>query len=885
MKNINNWIAIVCIIASSCFSFMSCSDEVENTQKNNNRTVQLTLSAPANGVISPMTKGVATSIDETIKDLCVLIYDESGNIKESESFYRSSIENDEGLSDIQDDVNGHTYYLHLEDDKLRTVVAVANVGDKRREWENLSDIAGSYGLDNSQLPKCILYAEGVPFSSADKAITAELKRIYAKITVVVDASGVKGATIIPSKVSLKNIPLTGSLAENKIKNNPGDEDYLADGGSIELTEIGGNKWGSHEEGANAFFMYENMQPDGFCLPGDQKSKTPASIGQASTSPSTVKNDKTCSYIELKTKYNSDLENGSVTYRFFLGKDVFKNFEVERNYHYKVTLQLTGEGGIDEASWRVEADIQGKFTPHDAYVGYLVNSESKIYIDGGGYFIRKTWSLSHQNGTNVIDLKSDQLSKDANGYYLAIKSRETNISDRNEHSGTYQISVDGIARYVKVTQVRRILEPIGYYRNHGNNYLDNVVVKEFDETTKEYIPLVSVGPWSAEIIAGGNWFTIIPTRGTEYVGEYGTKVSGNSGAIKFDFQPNGNDNKTTANYGCILVKYHNQMCEHRIFVRQGYEDTDLGDKTYWRATNTVMKYPTMSGALYQGGINKTISPYNPGFNSKDRVDNWTSNYFNISPNNWNNRNSDFTDLCPKGYHVPHIKAYSYIRQQCYDKSQGNLGIQAFIGYVHDDSDERATFEKPYGWEWKNKNASITSSGKYDYECNPAKGTILVKDDGSYTNIFFPFGKGILDHDSKPIKYKKYADYETTINEIGVGRRETDGILNFEELENSGYGATYWSGTNALGTNFNHMLYCRFWSLLKQNIPFYVSDGSDAATGENYWDGFKLYWSSGSGYHPYPEDRGPIGQNRFDAASFVRCVSNKSKQYTEGTDYNN
>lgn len=883
MKNINNWIAIVCIIASSCFSFMSCSDEVENTQKNNNRTVQLTLSAPANGVISPMTKGVATSIDETIKDLCVLIYDESGNIKESESFYRSSTGNSEGLSDIQDSKQGYTYYLHLEDDRSRTVVAVANVGDKRGEWKNLSDIADSYDLENN-LPQCILYAEGVSFSSASKTINAELKRIYAKITVVVDASEVKGATITPSNVYLKNIPLTGSLAKNKIKNNPGDGDYLADGGFIELSNAGNKIWGSHEKDANAFFMYENMQIDGFYFPGDQKSKTPASIGQASTNPSTVKNDKTCSYIELETKYDSQSEKGSVTYRFFLGKNVYENFEVERNYHYKVTLKLTGDGGIDEASWRVEADIEGKFTPHAAYVGYLVNSVSKIYIDGGGNFEGKTWSLLHQSGTNVIDLKSNMLEQDANGYYLAIKSRETNISDRNEHSGTYRITVAGITRDVKVTQVRRILEPIGYYRNHGSDYTDNVVVKEFDETTKEYKPLVSVGPWSAEIIAGSNWFTITPNERTEYVGEHERKVSGNSGAIEFDFQPKGNSANSTK-YGCILVKYHNQMCEHRIFVRQGYEDTDLGDGTFWRATNTVMEYPTMSGALYQGGINKTISPYNPGFYSKEEVDNWTPNYYEILSNNWNNRKSDFTALCPKGYHVPHIKAYSYIRQQCYDKSQGNLGIQAFIGYVHDDSDERATFEKPYGWEWKNKNASITSSDKYDYECNPAKGTILVKDDGSYTNIFFPFGKGILDHDSKPIKYKKYADYETTINEIGVGRRETDGILNFEELENSGYGATYWSGTNALGTNFNHMLYCRFWSLLKQNIPFYVSDGSDAATGENYWDGFKLYWSSGSGYHPYPEDRGPIGQNRFDAASFVRCVSNKSKQYTEGTDYNN
>lgn len=868
MKNINNWIAIVCIIASSCFSFMSCSDEVENAQKNNNRTVQLTLSAPANGVISPMTKGVAQSIDETIKNLCVLIYDASGNIKENESFYRSSDDNDEGLSDIQNSEKGHTYYLNLEDDKERTVVAVANVGDKRGEWTKLSDIAGSYGLDQSNLPQCILYAEGVSFSSASNAITAELKRIYAKITVVVDASGVSDATITPSTVSLKNIPLTGSLAENKIKENPNDKDYLPNGGNIELTKSANDKiWGSHDGDGDAFFMYENMQLDGYCFEDDQKSKTPRSIGQASTNPQTVKNDKTCSYIELETNYDSKSEKGSVTYRFFLGKDVFTNFEVERNYHYKVTLKLTGEGGIDEASWRVEADIEGKFTPHATYVGYLVNSESKIYIDGGGNFENKAWSLSYQSGTNIIDLKSNMLEQDANGYYLAIKSRETNISDRNEHSGTYRISVDGITRDVIVTQVRRILEPIGYYRNHGSNYTDNVVVREFDATKREYIPLESVGPWSAEIIAGNSWFTITPTEGTEYVGNNGTKVSGNSGAIKFDFQPNGRDNNT-ANYGCILVKYHNQMCEHRIFVRQGYEDTDLGDGTYWRAMNTEMDYPTKSGALYQGGTKskKPISPYSPGRYDKGDVENWLEDeqYSRC----WTRSEGDVTGLCPEGYHVPHIKAYSYIRQQCFDKSQGNSGIQAFIGYVHDDSNRSATFETPSGWEWKNQNAFITSLNKYDYECNPAKGTILVKDDDRYTNIFFPFGKGILDHDG-------YAEYETTINEIGVGRRVNEQLF-CDELGKPSYGATYWSGTNSLRSDLdNHMLYCRFWSLLKLNIPFYVSDGSNGDTGKNFEDGFKIYGDN---------ERGPIGEDRFNSASFVRCVRNDSKKYTNSVDYN-
>ena len=885
MKTINNWITIICVIASFGFTLVSCTDEGENTRKNDSRTVQLTLSAPANEVVSPMTKGVATSINETINNICVLIYDKSGNIIADESFYRSTDGgNDEGISDIQNNTAGHTYYLNLADDNTRTIYVVANVGNKIPSWTTTDAINGVYNLENvggQMLPKCILFANGQTFSSADQVVTAELKRIYAKITVVVDASGVKDATITPSSVALKNIPITGSLATNKIKESPSDSEYLSDGGSIELARMDDKKWGSHAEGTTAFFMYENMQPEGYCIEGDQTSKTPKSIGQVSKNPGTVKNDKACSYIELSTKYDASAignGTGTVTYRFFLGNDVFKNFEVERNTHYKVTLNLTGNGGIDEASWRVEADIQGKFTPHDAYVGYLVNSKSRIYIDGGSGLKDNSWTLSHEDGSNVVDLVSNSLKQDENGYYLEVKARETNISDRTEYPGVYIVSTKGIEREVTVTQVRRIMEPIGYYRNHNNNYTDHVIVKEFNLSSRSFEALESVGSWSAEIIKGGNWFTITPTEGTEYAGTNGTKVSGNSGAIKFDFEPNGNDNKYAANYGCILVKYHNEMCEHRIFVRQGYEDTDLGDGTYWRAMNTTMQYPTMSGALYQGGTaaQKEISPYNPGFNIDGKVDNWLGKNEDTDRGKWAEGN-DVGKLCPNGYHVPHIKAYSYIRQQCYRNSQGNYGIQAFIGYVHDDSNQNATFENPLGWKWSNHNATITTNNNYDYECNPAKGTILVKDD-DYTNIFFPYGKGILEHKNK------YADYETTIDEIGVGRRNGKKLY-CDELGNPSYGATYWSGTNSIDKGLgNHMLYCRFWSLLKLNIPFYVSDGSIGDTGENYSGGFVIYkvspiesWDDGK--------RGPIGEDRFGSASFVRCVKNNSKKYTDRSDYNN
>ena len=110
-------------------------------------------------------------------------------------------------------------------------------------------------------------------------------------------------------------------------------------------------------------MYENKQPDGVCLLKDGKYveayKTPASLGNTPIKDvATVEADKTCSYIRVEAEYSEMGASGKIVYRFFLGDDAFTNFAVERNAHYNVTLNLTGKGGVDEASWRVTKDLTG-----------------------------------------------------------------------------------------------------------------------------------------------------------------------------------------------------------------------------------------------------------------------------------------------------------------------------------------------------------------------------------------------------------------------------------------------------------------------------------------------------------------------------------------------
>ena len=111
----------------------------------------------------------------------------------------------------------------------------------------------------------------------------------------------------------------------------------------------------------------------------QGCKRPA--GTANNRNAIDKATQNCSYLQVDANYikvddkgNSQF-SGKVSFRFFLGHDEYKNFDVTRNHYYQVTLSLRGngvtEGGEvgtdkdgntileanpDEVTWRVESDL-------------------------------------------------------------------------------------------------------------------------------------------------------------------------------------------------------------------------------------------------------------------------------------------------------------------------------------------------------------------------------------------------------------------------------------------------------------------------------------------------------------------------------------------------
>lgn len=253
------------------------------------------------------------------------------------------------------------------------------------------------------------------------SLSAELRRTVATITVGIDGSRLAaGVSIVPRRISLHRVPVQCYLG---MANKPYEDETLGieeigeqkgDGGELNWPMVVGDETLSSDQGqapswaASAetyagghyagddesldvsdrtiapLFMFENDHggdafghEDGI---RDPRLKRPAACRMAGEWGNLLedRSTATCSYLEVEALYlrrNTDgttRYGGTVRFRFFLGDDVSRNFDVLRDHYYKVTLQLEGnavtEGGqVDEngdltvdgsqVTWRVESDLR------------------------------------------------------------------------------------------------------------------------------------------------------------------------------------------------------------------------------------------------------------------------------------------------------------------------------------------------------------------------------------------------------------------------------------------------------------------------------------------------------------------------------------------------
>ncbi len=142
---------------------------------------------------------------------------------------------------------------------------------------------------------------------------------------------------------------------------------------------------SHAQKAKAFFFYENLQ--GVSAEGRSKYQDGDGDGKIDN-PDPEENDLNSgwkdgkaygTYVEVIgyyrcTEADEHVNSGPIRYRFMLGKDVEKDFNVERNHHYQLTLKFKGYG--NEADWHIVYEHERNIEVQSPmYISYLFNKKS------------------------------------------------------------------------------------------------------------------------------------------------------------------------------------------------------------------------------------------------------------------------------------------------------------------------------------------------------------------------------------------------------------------------------------------------------------------------------------------------------------------------------
>lgn len=160
-----------------------------------------------------------------------------------------------------------------------------------------------------------------------------------------------------------------------------------------------NKIG-HEADHKTLFFYENMQGDGELKHQDTgKNDTSNDRGDVLDSTPDGKVDSPAStdsdnphykdakpagtYIEVRAYYVSEARGnegrGEIFYRFMLGKDADRDYNAERNHHYKLTLKFNGYA--NDYDWHIEYNQrQNEITiPNPYYISYGYNESLELPI--------------------------------------------------------------------------------------------------------------------------------------------------------------------------------------------------------------------------------------------------------------------------------------------------------------------------------------------------------------------------------------------------------------------------------------------------------------------------------------------------------------------------
>lgn len=321
---------------------------------------------------------------------------------------------------------------------------------------------------------------------ANFKIHAWLKRAASKVTVAFDPSGLnQGVTIYIRNVTVRDIPKTCLLgAENTPTSADDLYNYLSkydnpnyqvtspavansrleyDANGVIMTEgehTGDNSTDgyrldnsirsavpadAHAVDAPSLFFYENNQnpwleknvPDYKDNPRYDKHPQTEGEDKIGNTIHDAENDKDFkdrvpfgTYVEVEAYYiSSNPANpgeGSIKYRFMLGKDTSFDYNAQRNYHYKLTLGF--KGWANDPDWHIDYVVTTPdvLVPPVFRVSYLYHQMSELPIKIVGDIEYLTATITENNWAPYDPNPDTNI--DVNGYKVPQTSISTTPSD-------------------------------------------------------------------------------------------------------------------------------------------------------------------------------------------------------------------------------------------------------------------------------------------------------------------------------------------------------------------------------------------------------------------------------------------------------------------------
>lgn len=380
------------------------------------------------------TRTAGTAI-KSIRSLCVLFYDEQGKLVEKRPVTDYDLDEEENRDSTTESktpcatfsltVPYGRYYIYV----VANMEDLADYGEELRTVEGLKNISFDWRQDevaaNNQMfghfterGKTSDEAPLLTIARKETSLHAWLRRATSKVTVAFDGSRLEeGIFIYLKSVQIRDIPKSCLLGAD---NTPDDlAQLIADGETITYVEgtnydetwparitkgrpyypydeaKGTMSADAHAEATQALFFYENMQGEGEDKRQDWKN--PGEItypdGNDPTQPGYKDNQPYGTYIEVKAYYRSIHEDcvgsGDIVYRFMMGKDVRRDYDAERNYHYKLTLHFNRFA--NDVDWHIDySEVVPSIQVPPFFISYLYNHSMMLplKINAGPYKVTR-----------------------------------------------------------------------------------------------------------------------------------------------------------------------------------------------------------------------------------------------------------------------------------------------------------------------------------------------------------------------------------------------------------------------------------------------------------------------------------------------------------------